>query len=210
MKARILSFDSDEHRAAQELLPWFVNGTLGAAEASSVARHLAHCSRCQGDAAEHAHLRTTAADVETGGNVDLDWALLRRRMEGLPRSPPGAPTNAQPRWWRQRLVPIVGLQTAALLALAVVLLSPLHDERYRTLGAPAADEANAVAVFRSDATNQQILAALHAAGARIVGGPTVTDAYLLHVTTVDRDALSRLRAQPGVLSVEALLGDASR
>ena len=43
MKARILPLDSAEHRSAQELLPWFVNGTLDAAEASSVGRHIAGC-----------------------------------------------------------------------------------------------------------------------------------------------------------------------
>ena len=68
MKARILSLDSAEHRSAQELLPWFVNGTLAAAEAASVARHLAGCERCRKDAAEQAQLRASAPSAsEPGG-----------------------------------------------------------------------------------------------------------------------------------------------
>jgi hypothetical protein len=65
-----------------------------------------------------------------------------------------------------------------------------------------------VAVFRSDATNQQMRDALHAAGATIVGGPTVTNAYLLRFNAaVGPQGLARLRSQPGVVSVEALQGD---
>ena len=47
-------------------------------------------------------------------------------------------------------------------------------------------------------------------GARIVGGPTVTDAYLLRVANPTPEVLARLRAQPGVLSVEALQEEASQ
>ena len=100
-----------------------------------------------------------------------------------------------------------------MLSLVLVLIGgPLRDERYRALGAPpAAVEPNAVAVFRSDATNQQMRDALHAAGASIVGGPTVTNAYLLRFNaTAAPEGLARLRAQPGVSSVEALQGDAPR
>ncbi|MGZ5216143.1 MAG: zf-HC2 domain-containing protein, partial [Caldimonas sp.] len=76
--------------------------------------------------------------------------------------------------------------------------------------APASAEANALALFHADATEQQIRAALRAVGARIVGGPTVTDAYLVRLGDPGPDALARLRAQPGVLRVESLQGEASR
>ena len=54
MRARVFALDSEEHRLAQELLPWFVNETLGADEAARVAAHLEQCSRCQTDAAMQA------------------------------------------------------------------------------------------------------------------------------------------------------------
>ena len=208
MKARILSLDSDEHRAAQELMPWFVNGTLGAAEAASVAKHLAHCSRCQGDAAEQVELRAAAAADQTGGDVDRGWTQLRSRIEAMQR-----PATAGSAGWRRGswLPWAVALQAAVLLALVLVLVGVPRDERYRALGAtPAATEPNAVAVFRSEATNQQMRDALHAAGARIVSGPTITDAYLLRFEKVSPEILARLRTQPGVLSVEALQADASQ
>ena len=204
MRARVLSLDSDEHRVAQELLPWFVNGSLAAAEADLVSSHLARCSRCQADAAEQADLRALAAGVEPAGDVDRGWAQLRQRIEA--GSHAAAPRHRGRKQW---LAWAVALQAGVLLALTLMLL-PLRDDRYRALGTgSAAAEANAVAVFRSDATNQQMRDALHAVGARIVGGPTVTGAYLVRFETGNPQMLARFRGQPGVRSVEGLHRDAA-
>jgi anti-sigma factor RsiW len=213
VKARVLSLDSAEHRSAQELLPWFLNGTLGDAEAASVARHLGGCERCRKDAAEQAQLKATASSAaEPGGDVDRDWAALRSRIEAIPRPPSRkrAAATAQP--WRRWLPLTLAIQGVFVVALLLVVIGgPLRDERYRALGAaPTAVEANAVAVFRSDATNRQMREALHAVGATIVGGPTVTDAYLLRVANATPEVLARLKAQPGVLSAEALQAETSR
>jgi hypothetical protein len=51
---------------------------------------------------------------------------------------------------------------------------------------------------------------LHAVEARIVGGPTITDAWLLRIGNPTPQVLARLRAQPGVLRVEALQEEAAR
>jgi len=211
MKARILPLDSAEHRSAQELLPWFVNGTLDAAEASSVGRHIAGCERCRKDAAEQAQLRESASAMQAAGDVERDWAVLRSRIEADPRAPRQR-EGAAPGAWRRWLPFTVALQCAVILALVLVLVAgPAREERYRALGAqPPGSEANAVAVFRGDATSEQMRDALHAVGARIVGGPTITDAYLLRLNDPTPQVLSRLRAQPGVLRVEALQEEASR
>ncbi len=212
MKARILPLDSAEHRSAQDLLPWFVNGTLGAAEASSVARHLAGCERCQKDAAEQAQLRASAPATPVAGDVDRDWAVLRSRIEAFAPAPTHRPEGASPRGWRRWLPFTVAVQGALIFALVLVLIAgPSREERYGALGAqPAASEANAVAVFRGDATSEQMRDALQAVEARIVGGPTITDAYLLRIGNPTPQVLSRLRAQPGVLRVEALQEEAAR
>jgi anti-sigma factor RsiW len=216
MNARILTLNCDEHRIAQELLPWFVNGTLDAAESSQVMAHIAQCSLCQVDAAAQAELRAIRLDGGSpdrlpGGNVDRGWAALRSRLDSAPTGPDRSGATARP-WWRQGLQVAVALQAAVMLVLAVTLIGlSSRSEPYRALGASAVvAEANAIAVFRADATNAQMSAALRAAGARIVGGPTVTDAYLLRLPGVAPDALARLRAQPGVLGVESLQGEPAR
>lgn len=211
MKARVLPLDTVEHRAAQELLPWFVNETLDTAERVQVAAHMAHCTRCQADAASQAELRAMAIDAEPGGSVERDWAVLRSRLNALPAAPNRSVATTRP-WWKHGLQVAVALQAVVMLVLAVALVGvPSRTEPYRALGvAPAAPEANALAVFRSNATEQEMREALDAAGARIVGGPTVTHAYLLRLTDLGPDVLARLRSRPGVLSVESLEGDAPR
>lgn len=210
MKARILPLNSEEHRVAQELLPWYVNGTLDAAEAAQVAAHLAECSVCQADAAAQSRLRSAPVEAATGGNVDRAWVALRGRLDLPTRAPRLRATAARP-GWRRGLQLAVAIQAAVMLVMAVALFSLISPaEPYRALGAAPAVEANALAVFRADATQAQMSAALRGASARIVDGPTIADAYLLRVPDVAPAALARLRAQPGVLSVESLQGEPAR
>jgi len=207
--ARILPLDSSEHRTAQELLPWFVNGTLAAAEAAPVAAHLAECSRCQADAAALAAVRAVPIDVDAGGSVERGWAGLRSRLDGRPTE---TKRSRDRPWWKPSLQLALAAQAVVMLALVGALIATTaRNEPYRALGsAPAAIEANALAVFRADATEQQMREALRAAGARIVGGPTISDAYLLRMADLQPDSLARLRAQPGVLRVESLQGETTR
>lgn len=207
MKARVLPLDSSEHRTAQELLPWFVNGTLAAAEAAPVAAHLAQCSRCQADASALAAVRAVPIDVDPGDSVERGWAVLRGRLDSRPTDV--RRSTAHP-WWKLSLQVALAAQAVVMLVLVGALIATTtQKEPYRALGsAPAAIEANALAVFRADATEQQMREALRAAGARIVGGPTISDAYLLRMADLQPETLARLRAQPGVLRVESLQGEA--
>ncbi|HEX7435696.1 MAG TPA: zf-HC2 domain-containing protein [Caldimonas sp.] len=211
MKARILALDSDEHRVVEALLPWFVNATLERTEASLVEAHLARCARCQADAAAQGRLRGLPVAAAPAGDIERDWAVLRNRLEAKPAA--ARPPTAPARGWRMRWLPIaVGLQGALVLVLAVALFGSTRQvEPYRTLGAaPVTTTANALVVFRSDATEAEIRHALRASDARLVGGPTVTDAYLLRVPDLGPQALTRLRAQPGVARVESLEGSSPR
>lgn len=126
-------------------------------------------------------------------------------------------TVPAPRRRRRFLLPpwvrwlLAGQGVLAALLLGVVVVRPAmapEDAAYRGLGAPAAAgtaAANAVAMFRADATEAQIRAALRAAGARLVDGPTATNAYLLQVPAAGHAAaLARLRAQPAVTLAESL------
>ncbi|HEY2558829.1 MAG TPA: zf-HC2 domain-containing protein [Caldimonas sp.] len=210
MKARVVPLDSDEHRLAQELLPWFVNKTLDAAEAAQVGAHVAQCARCQADAAAQARLRAVVLDADhPGAGVDAAWTAMRARLDTLPasRGTTRASTRAS---WRPDLRSIVAAQAAVLLVLAVAWVGGVpRGDSYRALGAAPAD-ANALAVFRAEATEAQMREALRAAGAHIVGGPTVTDAYLLRLGDAGPAALARLREQPAVLRAESLQGEAAR
>ena len=209
MKARVLPLDSGEHRTAQELLPWFVNGTLAAAEAAPVAAHLAQCSRCQADAAALAAVRAVPIDVDSGDSVERGWAALRGRLDARPTET--RRSSGRPGWKPSLQIALAAQAFVMLILVGALIATTTRNEPYRALGsAPAAIEANALAVFRADATEQQMREALRAAGARIVGGPTISDAYLLRMADLQPETLARLRAQPGVLRVESLQGETTR
>jgi len=209
VKARILPIDSDAHRRAQELLPWWVNGTLDDFETAQTRDHLARCTVCQEDAAALEAMRDIPVASSPREDVDLGWAALKRRLDA-PKDAPRVGALLRP-GWRDALKAMVAIQAAVIVGLALALWwqrPPL--EPYRALGAAPESKANAIAVFRSDATQAQTSAALRVARARIVGGPTATDAYLLLLPDADPAALARLRAQPGVLEVQSLEAPSSR
>ena len=182
MKGKVVPFDSESHLAAQLLLPWYVVGRLDAAERARVEAHLvaARAARpmWRGSAScATAGSRPRCPAPPNAGSPPCATASrtanLRRR-----RAPEAARTAARrrpvrwPRW-------ALALQFAALLGFALLLFVPRPDEpAYHALGA-APPNANLVVVFRPSATEQQIRDALRASDARLVGGPTTTDAYLL-------------------------------
>jgi anti-sigma factor RsiW len=212
--ARIIPLDSDEHHVVQSLLPWYANGTLEPAEADRVRAHLAECERCQADAQWQDRLREGAAvqDLVLRSSVNQQWAALYRRITAHEPQPSPLP-KAIAAWFRSRWMPLaIGVEGAMVLVLAVALAwvgALPREEAYRTLGAaPVAATANALVVFRPNATEAEIRRVLRANRALLVGGPTVTDAWLVHLSTLSGDTLSRLRADTAVLRVESLEGDA--
>jgi len=216
VKADVLPIDSAEHQAVQLLLPWRSNAMLSASEAARVDAHVAQCPRCQADLAWQTRLRLApvdAAAVELP-SIDRRWAALRKQIAAdeatsRPATSPSTRRTVSP-GWSFALAAQAGLLMAFALAAAWPVLSA-HVELYRGLGAaPASTAANAIVVFRADATEAQIRGALRAGDARLVGGPTVSDAYLLHLRTTDQTTLSRLREQPGVVRVESLEAEATR
>jgi anti-sigma factor RsiW len=217
--------DADVHAQVQALLPWYVRARLEADERAMVDAHVAQCPRCQGELAWERKL-LVARDGDTGDlrDVESDLAMLRARI-AVAADPPtrGSATNrpargsattrlvrawrAGPAWMRWAL--LAQCVVVAALGAALLVEVPLPGQRYRALGASATMPAagNLIVRFRPDATEQQMRDALRDSNARIVQGPTRTDAYLLTVPA-ERvgDALMRLRAQPAVLLVESLDG----
>jgi hypothetical protein len=77
---------------------------------------------------------------------------------------------------------------------------------YHALGAaPSTAVGDIVIIFKPTAPEQALRAALIQSGARLVDGPTVSDAYILYVKPSERPkALARLRADAAVVLAEPL------
>ena len=206
--AEIIRLRGSPHEQAQQLLPWYVNGTLEAGEMAMVEAHLTDCADCRADlAAEQALARDVAAlpiDVETA------WSALSERIDA--KGPPRR--LAEPVPFLRRKVAMgwaLGgpLAAAAAVAFAVAIVpgapSPA-GETYRALGsAPMAQPGNALVMFRPDARDVDLRAALTKAGARVVDGPTATGAYIVRIAPDSRGrAIDGLRATPQVVLAEPI------
>jgi hypothetical protein len=115
----------------------------------------------------------------------------------------GAAAANQPSWLRWAMT----AQCLLIIGLAALLLRPDEEPAYRVLGSGTAAAGNLVVVFHPTTTERELRRILQAQNARVVDGPTVTDAYLLNVPEANRSkALEALRGEAAVKLAEPLDG----
>ena len=219
MTGRVIHLTGDGHRDAQLLLPWYLAGRLDEAERARVKAHVSHCAECQADLRDEPRLAAAVAGLPVdAGRPDVEhgWTLISRQLEQeSPRRASSTPWAAlfdaarrkavrPPRQEAAWLRWAVAAQFCLLLALSLALWRTAQPARYHTLGAEPANAAgNIVVIFRPQTPEKDFRAILNASHARLVDGPTVTDAYLLHVPAADRAAaLAKLRRQAQVVVAE--------
>src|SRR5476649_1445779 len=211
MNGRIFRLDIPAHQAVQELLPWYVSAQLAPQEAARVQEHLHGCEECRHEAELAGRMRELEPDAPHG--LDVDRALTRM-LSMLGEQEPAAalawtPQRAanQPSWMRWAMA----AQAVAIAGLVALLVRPAADNaNYHVLGSGAVLSGNLVVVFKPETAEKELRRVLLANGARVVDGPTDTDAYLLNVPLATRDhALLNLRAEPSVMLVESLQAQAS-
>lgn len=206
--AEIIRLRGSPHDQARQLLPWYVNDTLDPDEKAMVDAHLADCAECR---AELAAEQALAADVAALPiDVEHAWSMLSDRIDAA-----GPPRRlAEPVPFLRRKVAMgwaLGgpLAAAAAVAFAVAIVPDAPSpagQTYRALGsASAVQPGNALVMFRPDARDGDLRAALATAGARIVDGPTVSGAYVVRIAPERRaQALAGLRAAPQVALAEPI------
>lgn len=207
---RLFRSDDPAHRATEELLPWYVNGTLEADERAQLEAHLAQCLRCRRELdaqrALQAVLAKDESDVAVGRALARAHARIDRLESGWRHRASGARFL---RGWRSAPPWLRGALLGQLVLVLVLAISFIDDKRsapnlYRTLGAPSAPVAGGVrlAVVLEDAAGEDDLRAdLAGIGARIV--TRRNGDYMLEVPPErSAEALRTLRASAVVRSVE--------
>jgi hypothetical protein len=206
----IVTLSGGEHLETQSLLPWYVSRRLDAGECTRVEAHLADCPECRADVAAERRLAAEWASLPI--ETETSWLRLRERMiaDDADRARPtiGSRLGAivrhaaagRPSWPTRLGWALAAAQAVALVAIGVSSRTATPAPAYHTLGAAQAPaDANMLVIFDPDTSERDFRDALTANHARIVDGPTASDAYVLHVPGDERPAiLARMRARRDV------------
>ena len=194
----VVPMEHDPHVAVQALLPWYARGQLDEEDTREVQAHLLHCAACRAEYEAEGPLQTLMslpATLPAGADVEAGLARMRARIAAE------APSPRPARWMAWGL----GVQGCAIAVLLVLLAQPRAEApAYKGLSAvKAGSSAEALIMFRPDASEQRIREVLQAHGAEVVGGPTESGAYRLRLNA-GAQALAGLRAESIVTLAESL------
>ena len=187
----------NDHIKVQELLPWFVNGSLNEGEQSLVDNHLPGCEACR-NAIEQ--LIAVSAQFNVADDVQMDDASRAADafVEGLP---PRARALGGP-VWRQPALAVFGAFAIGLLIWFVVP----NEDRFRTLSRTSVESAARPViqvVFSPEATEKSIRGILLQDGNRVLSGPSRQGVYRVALGEDQRSDIfvARLRRDPDVIFV---------
>ncbi len=210
MSINISISDNLNHREIQDLLPWFVAQTLDENEHLIVQAHLDICPQCRSELVWQRKLKAAEPQYENLPDMNL---ALSKLMPRLSMQDHKSTWNIVLDFFRN-FIPLnqgkirwaLALQMVVIVGLSVLLaFSNQTLPAYRMLGAQKIEGANVVVVFRPDITEKDLRLVLRKNGARVVDGPTETDAYLLNVAEAGQaQAITQLRSDPAVVLAESL------
>ncbi len=186
-----------EHQAISELIPWFVNGTLGELERQRVDAHLRTCAVCRDDLLQEQRVHQAMADEKSVEYMPAaSLKRLQAKLDGVrAAAAPGALAATRavpvvrptPRWkpWERRIAASI-----AVAAVALSLLTMNQWARFRarefspdyhtvTTSQTRAPDESIRAVFSPSITLVELQAILDEAQLRIVAGPTEAGVYTL-------------------------------
>jgi anti-sigma factor RsiW len=214
MTGRILSFVKSPHQSAQELLPWFLNGTLDAEESAQVEQHLHTCAACRSElqCLRELQLAYVQDDSAPGAEAALNRLLPQLQPGAAPAARPGfglpafafgasegkrALGGMFPGWTRIALA----AQFGVIFALGWAVLQPDRTaSQFHVLaaaGAPAHARGEVAIVFDPAAPQREVERILRRVDARVVDGPTASNGFVLAVPEGQlQSALSSLRSEP--------------
>lgn len=191
----------NDHSEMQELLPWFVNGSLNEAEQSRVDAHLGECPECK-----LAVEQLVAVSAEFNLSTDIPDDLIDAGRQGVETFLEGLPPqrdSAVAGWIRSA----IAVCSVAVVVIAIAFAIPGGDT-FRTLSKvlPAAERRPVVqVVFSPEATEKTIRELLLQDGNEVLSGPTRQGVYRVALGAGQRSDIfvARLERNPDVIFVEA-------
>jgi len=210
-----------EHRQVAELIPWYVNGTIGQPEREKVEAHVLTCEVCREDVQTE---RRVYESVASAPGVEYMPAASLKRLQsaldgiGAPAAQAPAPPGREVRSARWSM-PWKGLAAASVAVTAVFVafaaagrwsMFPVRDlpPNYHTVTNAAVRPPGEVirAVFSPTIKLADLQVLLGEAQLRIVSGPTEAGVYSLASTSsrAVSQSLGMLRSHPEVRFAESV------
>lgn len=216
------------HCRTWDLIPWVVNGTATPAQRERVEQHLRDCPDCRREFALQQQLLAGMRDEpETAHDPQPALRRLLARLDtelpaattAVPERPRGMPTR-----WTPWLAAAVVVQAIGLSLLGGMLLGrpdagvlPIGEPGYRTLSSESTPNSATIRlVVTPDTTLARLRALLGQTRLRIVEstvdnaalGLAPQDAAMAADPEFVRNAIARLRSEPGVVLAEPVAGAA--
>lgn len=211
------------HQEAQELLPWLANDSLSGTERERVQAHLQGCAACRAELSALHTLRAAGSADVPGLDAQAALARLLPQLDAPAALAPVPTADRVLPGWRARLAAndrswlraALALQFGAIAVLGALLARPAASPEaqagaYRLLGAADGVRGSLVVAFGPDTPEREVRRIVLASGARVVGGPTATGAWLLDTGDAPTAVVARLRAERAVTLAEALGGAQDR
>jgi hypothetical protein len=195
-----------KHEHIIQLLPWFVNDSLGNKEQALVLSHLSDCRVCQTERDRLQQFQALIVDDDTPlSDYRFSFRSVMARIEAAEknRESTGDLAEVANRWnW----LPALGLAASvSVIAIVMALVAPSKTEEYRTLTtvtAPSGQTHRLALTFVQPIKAQTMRQALIDTNSYLVSGPDDTGAYIVDIRVPDQlgDAqfISSLRKIEGV------------
>ena len=162
-----------------DLLPWYVNGSLSATELADVESHIKDCKQCQQEITLLQAMQEVAGQEVDALPTEFAWQRLRRDIRQLPVDEKIRTKNFWPWAAATAAMLIIVVQTAIIVDLGQL-------ESTYTLAGLQAQGAIAQVRFHPESTEEDIRAALLAVEAEIVAGPGASGIYRIRLAD-DKD-----------------------
>lgn len=187
----------------EDLLPWFVNRTLPAAQYDEVKAHLEHCDRCR---QEVAWLQSVSDEIKRSppsppGELGLKRLMNRVRNEEKPAIPQQERRSG---WWRPALA--IAASLIIILQAGLLLHSWFGPSPVALLSGKQDKGVVFQVTFSPGATELQIREAINSVAGTVIGGPGALGVYRMRLdiarenTGAIEKALDRLKKQDRVVT----------
>jgi len=186
--------EDSEREEIEKLLPWYVTGRLGLADARKVERYL----RQHPDALPQLQWIDAERQETTRANEAMGWPppdMSERLLAALPQTVAPASGRGRLSSFRRffRMPPWLGVEWAAVALALVVLVQAAflvtlltHEPTYRLATGSKEDGVPALIVFADDAKTADVTRFLTSFAASIVDGPKPGGVYKIKLRSLDK------------------------